>query len=214
MEDKNDDDLDYIFKIVLIGDSGVGKSSLLSRFSRNEFNEDLKATIGVDFSTKYIKSNDKNIKLQIWDTAGQERYRAVANAYYRGAVGALILYDISKRVSFININKWLGEIKNVQNENNLVIFLIGSKCDLYDLRDVSTEEGIEFAKNNELFFMETSSKSNHNIELVFETMVNMIIEKNKEFQTIEKDEDNLTRIVPKKTDNKIPLENNQNKCSC
>ncbi|CAJ1353595.1 unnamed protein product [Effrenium voratum] len=104
-----DDDYDYLFKVVLIGDSGVGKSNLLSRFTRDEFNLESKSTIGVEFATKSITTNGKVIKAQIWDTAGQERYRAITSAYYRGAVGALLVYDISKRVTFENLERWLQD---------------------------------------------------------------------------------------------------------
>jgi len=103
------DEYDYLFKVVLIGDSGVGKSNLLSRFTRNEFNLESKSTIGVEFATKSIKTDGKTIKAQIWDTAGQERYRAITSAYYRGAVGALLVYDISKRVTYDNVVRWLKE---------------------------------------------------------------------------------------------------------
>jgi len=107
----NDDEYDFLFKIVLIGDSGVGKSNLLSRFTRNEFNLESKSTIGVEFATKSITTENKTIKAQIWDTAGQERYRAITSAYYRGAVGALLVYDIAKRTSYDNVSRWLKELR-------------------------------------------------------------------------------------------------------
>ena len=102
---------DYLFKVVLIGDSAVGKSNLLSRYARNEFNNNSKATIGVEFQTQSMEIEGKEVKAQIWDTAGQERFRAVTSAYYRGAVGALIVYDISRRQTFENVNRWLDELK-------------------------------------------------------------------------------------------------------
>ena len=110
------DDYDYLFKIVLVGDSGVGKSNLLSRFTRNEFSIDSKSTIGVEFATRGVMMDDKTIKAQIWDTAGQERYRAITSAYYRGAVGALLLYDLSKHLSYENANRWLQELKDHANQ--------------------------------------------------------------------------------------------------
>lgn len=103
---------EYLFKIVVIGDSAVGKSNLLSRFARNEFDHNTKATIGVEFQTVCVEINGKEIKSQIWDTAGQERFRAVTSAYYRGAVGALIVYDISRRTTFESINRWLDELNS------------------------------------------------------------------------------------------------------
>lgn len=105
-----EEDYDYLFKIVLIGDSGVGKTNLLSRFIKNEFNLESKPTIGVEFATKTVLTDSKLVKAQIWDTAGQERYRAITNAYYRGAVGALMLYDISRNSTFDNVEKWLKEL--------------------------------------------------------------------------------------------------------
>lgn len=130
--------------MVLIGDSGVGKSNLLSRFTRNEFNLDSKSTIGVEFATRSIQVDSKTIKAQIWDTAGQERYRAITSAYYRGAVGALLVYDISKGVTFENVNRWLKELRD-HADQNIVIMLVGNKSDLRHLRAVPTEDAKKFA---------------------------------------------------------------------
>ena len=130
--------------VVLIGDSGVGKSNLLSRFTRNEFNLDSKSTIGVEFATRSIQIDGKTIKAQIWDTAGQERYRAITSAYYRGAVGALLVYDIGKSSSFENVSRWLKELRD-HADSNIVIMLVGNKTDKRHLRAVSTEDGKAFA---------------------------------------------------------------------
>jgi Ras-related protein Rab-11A len=129
----------FLFKVVLIGDSGVGKSNLLSRFTRNEFNLDSKSTIGVEFATRSIQVDNKTIKAQIWDTAGQERYRAITSAYYRGAVGALLVYDISKHQTYENVTRWLKELRD-HADTNIVIMLVGNKSDLRHLRAVPTEE--------------------------------------------------------------------------
>ena len=110
---RSDDDYDYLFKVVLIGDSGVGKSNLLSRFTRNEFSLESKSTIGVEFATRSMNVDGKTIKAQIWDTAGQERFRAVTSAYYRGAVGALIVYDITRGHTFDNVARWLEELRGM-----------------------------------------------------------------------------------------------------
>ena len=129
-------DFDYIFKVVLIGDSGVGKSNLLSRFTRNEFNLESKSTIGVDFATRSLDTPDgKTIKAQIWDTAGQERYRAITSAYYRGALGALLVYDITKSKTFESVNQWLQELRDY-SESNIVVMIVGNKIDLAQLRQV------------------------------------------------------------------------------
>jgi len=132
------------FTVVLIGDSGVGKSNLLSRFTRNEFNLDSKSTIGVEFATRSIQVDSKTIKAQIWDTAGQERYRAITSAYYRGAVGALLVYDISKHQTYENVTRWLKELRD-HADSNIVIMLVGNKSDLRHLRAVPTEEAKSFA---------------------------------------------------------------------
>ncbi|KAL3516540.1 hypothetical protein ACH5RR_023442 [Cinchona calisaya] len=165
--------IDYVFKIVLIGDSAVGKSQLLARFSRNEFSLDSKATIGVEFQTRTVVINQKTVKAQIWDTAGQERYRAVTSAYYRGAVGAMLVYDITKRQSFDHVARWLEELRG-QADKNIVIMLVGNKSDLESLRDVSTEDAKEFAQKENLYFMETSALEATNVEPAFITVLTEI----------------------------------------
>ncbi|KAF6001213.1 hypothetical protein CCYA_CCYA16G4095 [Cyanidiococcus yangmingshanensis] len=161
-----DDEYDYLFKIVLIGDSGVGKSNLLSRFTRNEFNLESKSTIGVEFATRSVQTDGKVIKAQIWDTAGQERYRAITSAYYRGAVGALLVYDISKRSSFENAERWLKELRD-HADQNIVIMLVGNKSDLKHLRSVSIEEGQQYAETKGLSFIETSALDASHVEEAF-----------------------------------------------
>lgn len=161
-----EDEYDYLFKVVLIGDSGVGKSNLLSRFTRNEFNLESKSTIGVEFATRSIKVDQKTIKAQIWDTAGQERYRAITSAYYRGAVGALLVYDISKRVTFEHVERWLKELRD-HAHSDIVIMLVGNKRDLRHLRAVSEEEAVAFAEKNGCSFIETSALDSTNVEDAF-----------------------------------------------
>ncbi|XWS22286.1 hypothetical protein CRYUN_Cryun29cG0021400 [Craigia yunnanensis] len=133
---------EYLFKIVIIGDSAVGKSNLLSRYARNEFNAHSKATIGVEFQTQSVEIDGKEIKAQIWDTAGQERFRAVTSAYYRGAFGALLVYDISRRATFDNVARWLDEL-NSHSDTTIARTLVGNKCDLENIREVTLEEGFE-----------------------------------------------------------------------
>lgn len=166
-------DYDFLFKVVLIGDSGVGKSNLLSRFTRNEFNLESKSTIGVEFATKAIECDGKVIKAQIWDTAGQERYRAITSAYYRGAVGALLVYDITKRQSYDNVLRWLKELRD-HADLNIVIMLVGNKRDLKHVRQVSTEEAKDFCKQHKLFFIETSALVDTNVKTAFETILKQI----------------------------------------
>ena len=167
---RSDDDYDFLFKIVLIGDSGVGKSNLLSRFTRNEFNLESKTTIGVEFATRSILADSKLIKAQIWDTAGQERYRAITSAYYRGAVGALLVFDISKSSSFENIEKWLKELKE-HADPKMVVMLVGNKSDLRHLRAVKTEDAASFAEKNGLAFIETSALDSSNVEVAFQRII-------------------------------------------
>ncbi|KAG0706512.1 GTPase [Suillus ampliporus] len=161
---------DYLFKVVLIGDSGVGKSNLLSRFTRNEFNLESKSTIGVEFATRSINVDAKTVKAQIWDTAGQERYRAITSAYYRGAVGALLVYDIAKHATYVNVTRWLKELRD-HADSNIVIMLVGNKSDLKHLRAVPTEEAKSFATENELSFIETSALDASNVESAFQTIL-------------------------------------------
>ncbi|XP_010917311.1 ras-related protein Rab11D [Elaeis guineensis] len=165
--------IDYVFKVVLIGDSAVGKSQILARFARDEFSLDSKATIGVEFQTRTLVIQHKSVKAQIWDTAGQERYRAVTSAYYRGAVGALLVYDITKRQSFDHIPRWLEELRS-HADKNIVIMLVGNKSDLEDQRAVSTEDASEFAQKENLFFLETSALEARNVETAFQTVLTEI----------------------------------------
>ncbi|KAI7740873.1 hypothetical protein M8C21_021973 [Ambrosia artemisiifolia] len=168
-----DDEYDYLFKVVLIGDSGVGKTNLLSRFSKNEFNPESKSTIGVEFATRSVTVDDKIIKAQIWDTAGQERYRAITSAYYRGAVGALIVYDITRHATFENVERWLKELRD-HTDHNIVIMLVGNKADLRHLRAIQTEDAKAFAERENNFFMETSALESLNVENAFTEVLTQI----------------------------------------
>ncbi|KAJ3348339.1 small GTP-binding protein domain [Allomyces macrogynus ATCC 38327] len=190
-----DDEYDFLFKVVLIGDSGVGKSNLLSRFTRNEFNLESKSTIGVEFATRSIQVDGKTIKAQIWDTAGQERYRAITSAYYRGAVGALLVYDIAKHVTYENVNRWLKELRD-HADNNIVIMLVGNKSDLRHLRAVPTDEAKQFAEDNGLSFIETSALDASNVELAFQRILTEI------YKIVSKRalEENAANIAPTKGD--------------
>ncbi|XP_040993727.1 ras-related protein RABA5b [Juglans microcarpa x Juglans regia] len=164
---------EYLYKIVLIGDSAVGKSNLLSRFARNEFDTNSKATIGVEFQTQVVEIDGKEVKAQIWDTAGQERFRAVTSAYYRGAVGALIVYDISRRTTFDSVKRWLEEL-STHCDTTTARMLVGNKCDLENIRDVSVEEGKSLAEAEGLFFMETSALDATNVQTAFEIVIREI----------------------------------------
>jgi len=170
---KVDEEYDYLFKVVLIGDSGVGKSNLLSRFTRNEFALESKSTIGVEFATRSIQVDGKTIKAQIWDTAGQERYRAITSAYYRGAVGALLVYDITKHVTYENVERWLKELRD-HADANIVLMLVGNKSDLRHLRAVNTDDASSFAEKEGLSFIETSALESTNVETAFQKILTEI----------------------------------------
>ncbi|XP_068651872.1 ras-related protein RABA2a-like [Aristolochia californica] len=173
MARRPDEDYDYLFKVVLIGDSGVGKSNLLSRFTRNEFCIESKSTIGVEFATRTVQVEGKIIKAQIWDTAGQERYRAITSAYYRGALGALLVYDVTKPTTFENVSRWLKELRD-HADSNIVITLIGNKTDLKHLRAVATEDAQGYAEKEGLSFIETSALEAVNVEKAFQTILGEI----------------------------------------
>nr|XP_058956595.1 ras-related protein Rab-39B-like [Pocillopora verrucosa]XP_058956596.1 ras-related protein Rab-39B-like [Pocillopora verrucosa] len=158
----------YQFRIILIGDSTVGKSSLLRQFTEGQFIENSDPTVGVDFHVRVVMlTSDVRIKLQIWDTAGQERFRAITYSYYRNTVGCLIVYDITNRESFLNVKDWYTEAKNCVEESDVVFMLIGHKIDKESMRKVSTEEGERFAEANNMMFIETSAKVLCNIEEAF-----------------------------------------------
>ena len=166
----DDEQYDYLFKIVLIGESGVGKSNMLSRFTKNEFNLESKATIGVEFATKCITFNKKVIKSQIWDTAGQERFRAITSSYYKGAMGALLVFDISKKQSFDNLDRWLNEVRAF-TKPEVCIILVGNKADLSYMREVPQEEAIKYAAQQKIPYFETSALASTNVEKVFEELL-------------------------------------------
>ncbi|KAF8183583.1 GTPase [Mycena galopus ATCC 62051] len=171
---------DYLFKVVVIGDSGVGKSgvrvitdtenTVVSRFTRNEFHLESKTTIGVEFTARSINVDGKTVKAQIWDTAGQERYRAITSAYYRGAAGALLVYDTAKHATYVNVTRWLKELRD-HADSNIVIMLVGNKSDLKHLRAVPTDEAKAFSTENGLSFIETSALDASNVEGAFQTIL-------------------------------------------
>ena len=158
----------YLLKYIIIGDSSVGKSNILLRYVHNSFNPEFLTTIGVEFGAKNIEINKKIFKIQIWDTAGQENFRSITRAYYKNSVCALIVYDITNRSSFENIISWIEDCKG-QSPKSIFIILVGNKNDLENERQVSYEEGLEFAKNNNIVFFETSAKTGKNISELFQT---------------------------------------------
>jgi Ras-related protein Rab-1A len=160
---------DYLFKLLLIGDSGVGKSCLLLRFADDTYTESYISTIGVDFKIRTIELDGKTIKLQIWDTAGQERFRTITSSYYRGAHGIIVVYDVTDQDSFNNIRQWLGEIDRYASES-VNKLLVGNKCDLTQKKVVDFSVAKEMADRLGIPFLETSAKSATNVEQAFLTM--------------------------------------------
>ena len=166
----NPNGYDMIFKIVLIGDTSVGKTNILSKYLTNEFDPDSKATVGVEFGTKDFKIENNIVKVQIWDTAGQERYRSITNAYYKGAKGSLLVYDITNPKTFESLDKWLSDLKT-NGEEKISIILVGNKTDLEDQRKISIEQGKEKAEFYKLAFIETSALNGDNIEKAFSELI-------------------------------------------
>ncbi|CAL8070042.1 unnamed protein product [Orchesella dallaii] len=167
---------DLLFKLLLIGDSGVGKTCILFRFSDDAFNTTFISTIGIDFKIKTIELKGKKIKLQIWDTAGQERFHTITTSYYRGAMGIMLVYDITNLKSFENIAKWLRNIDEHANED-VEKMILGNKCDMDDNRQVQKERGDAIALEHGIKFMETSAKNNINIDRAFHELAEAILNK-------------------------------------
>nr|CCA15039.1 Rab1 family GTPase putative [Albugo laibachii Nc14] len=167
-------DYDHLFKLVLIGDSGVGKSCLLLRFADDAFTESYITTIGVDFRFRTVRIDKKTIKLQIWDTAGQERFRTITSAYYRGADGIIMVYDVTNQESFDHVNDWLNEVNRYASEGTCKL-LVGNKSDITESRAVTYETAKAFADSLSIPFLETSAKNAQNVEEAFLTMASELI---------------------------------------
>ena len=185
------EEFDLIFKIVIIGDSGVGKTNLIGRYLKNEYKEDSKATVGVEFGEKKYEINGLKIKAQIWDTAGQERYRAITSMYYKGAKSGLIVFDLSSKSTFQNVEKWFNEIKKTADPT-INLILIGNKSDLKDKRQISTEEGENKAKEMNVAYLETSALNADNVDKAFDLLIQEITKKmKKEIEEEEYEENDI-----------------------
>ena len=176
---------DLLFKLILIGDSSVGKSNILSKYLKNEFDENSKATVGVEFGTKNILINGKKIKIQIWDTAGEERYRSITSAYYKGAKGAFIVYDITRKTTFDNIDKWISDLR-LNGDKNICIIILGNKSDLIEQRQIQEKDGKKKAEMFKTAFLETSALNGDNIAKAFDELIEQIYQNNKSFFENEK----------------------------
>ncbi len=163
---------DHVFKILLVGDSGVGKSSLLLRFATGDFEEDQQATIGVDFKSRIVDVGGKRVKLTVWDTAGQERFRTLTSSYYRGAHGIVYVFDVTRRETFESLGEiWMHEVSMYSTIEDSIKMVVANKTDLGSQREVGTQECVEFAKKHGCLYVETSAKGNVAVEQAFEELV-------------------------------------------
>ena len=210
MEDEN---YEMMFKVVLVGDSSVGKTNIMSKYLKNEFHEDSKATVGVEFGSKQFNIEGHQTKAQIWDTAGQERYKAITSAYYKGAKGAFVVYDITRKQSFDSVDRWINDLKAAADKK-LSIIIIGNKCDLEDQRQVNKEQGEDKAKNYEVAFMETSAFSGENLDKAFEKMMNEVFKKCHEEMISEGDVDIVGPSKDISLDKTKPKDEGQKKKCC
>ncbi|KAF6198537.1 hypothetical protein GE061_008285 [Apolygus lucorum] len=170
-----EEDVLTTLKILIIGESGVGKSSLLLRFTEDSFNPDQSITIGVDFKTKKLTTEGNTVRLAIWDTAGQERFRTLTPSYYRDAQGAILVYDVTSKQTFTKLDTWLSELDTFSTKSNIVKMVVGNKIDK-DGREVSRDEGIKFARRHATLFIESSAKTQDGVQCAFEELVQKIIQ--------------------------------------
>lgn len=205
---------DYVFKYIIIGDSYVGKSNLLLRYVHSDFKDDYQLTIGVEFGSKNIEINNKIYRIQIWDTAGQEAFRSITRAYYKNCVCAIVVYDITNRDTFSNVQTWIEDCRD-QAPETINMILVGNKCDLSDKRVISPEEGKKLAEKNEIPFFETSAKTGENVESIFFNSANKIVENiGKGYYDLN---DESCGIKDRKTieeSNKLESDNNKKRLCC
>ena len=198
---------DYIFKIVLIGDTSVGKSCLLTRFADDQFTENYVTTIGVDFRFKTMIVMDEIIKVQVWDTAGQERYRSITNTYYRGAKGILIVFDLTNPESFNNIENWINEV-TVFTGKDVIIMCLGNKSDLK--KEINKNTIDEFKKKTKLEIINVSAKTGDGDEDAFKHIIELLIKKNND----KKEENNSISLTPSTNNNTTPINENKKESCC
>ncbi|ETV86198.1 hypothetical protein H257_02639 [Aphanomyces astaci] len=161
------------YKLVFLGDQGVGKTSMITRFMYDTFDNAYQATIGIDFLSKTMYLENRTVRLQLWDTAGQERFRSLIPSYIRDSSVAVVVYDISNRASFLNTSKWIEDVR-AERGQDVVIMLVGNKTDIADRRQVSIDEGADKAKEDNVMFIETSAKAGHNIKALFRKLATVL----------------------------------------
>lgn len=217
IDDDSDSEYEYLYKIVLLGDSGTGKSSIVNKYSDRTFDIKTKTTIGVEFKTVTSSINGHLIKLQIWDTAGQERYRAITAAYYRGAMGIVMVFDITSKKSFLGVRNWISEIVENCKTEDVCLILVGNKADLSNMREVTIEEAKKYAESikgfcKEISYFETSALNSMNIDKIFHELASQILTKTLESEA---------NIVVPPVENKVveitkvqKVQTNTVKCKC
>eukprot|EP01083_Nonionella_stella_P288066 980461_1 len=192
------EDYDFLLKMVLVGDSGVGKSCLLKRFASNDWDPKFISTIGVDFEIMTLSLLDKQIRLQIWDTAGQERFHNITTSYYRGAHCIMIVYDVTSNDSFNNVRKWIEAVRTYANQD-VAILIVGNKCDLKNKREIKWDQSLQYAQSIGCELMETSAKTNVNVEKSFKQLaqngVKVVLNK--------KEKDKINRVKLEEKSNKM-----------
>jgi len=193
-ENGGEQDYDYLFKLLLVGESGVGKTCLLHRFADNTFQESYISTIGVDFKIKRITHHDKLLKLQLWDTAGQDRFRSITTSFYRGAHGILLVYDVTDTPSFLKVKGWIQEIKEKAPEG-ITIFLVGNKIDKTGKRLVEVNDAKELANGIKIPYMETSAMSGTGVNEVFMSLIDKVYQQNQTQNTSEEELSKQIRVV-------------------
>ncbi len=201
----------YKLKLIVIGDSGVGKTNIIRRYISNTFSDDSKATVGVEFFTKSFRVNNDIVKLEIWDTAGQERHKSITSAYYKGSRGALLVYDITRPSTFEDVENWMTEIKE-KVRGSLKIMIIGNKLDLTNERKVDTETALDKAKSLNVPLMETSAFNSTNIQKAFESILREMYKEFKKEKDGEKKEQNRKKGVKIETESKSKNDKKEGGC--
>lgn len=207
-----DERFDMIIKLVLIGETAVGKTNLLLRYTENKYDFSQRPTIGMDFVSKDITIEGRKIKIQFWDTAGQEKYKSIANSYFKISNGIILVYDVSRRETFEKLDRWLVDIRS-NSQHEVKILLVGNKIDLKENRQVTTEEGTEYAKNNGLFFWETSGKTNEE-NCVFQALDLLIDECRKDMVKSELREEGEQFDRLKRETLKVKMKNRKKDSGC
>ena len=205
----SEEEYEMMVKVIIIGDSSVGKTNIMSKYLKNIFNEDSKATVGVEFGSKLFNIEGHNIKAQIWDTAGQEKYKAITGAYYKGSKGAFVVYDITRKDTFDSIDRWINDLKSTADPK-ITIILIWNKCDLEHRREILKAQGEEKAKSFGCAFLETSALSGDNLDNAFQMMISEIFKKFKNETIVDDDLDNMG----KGEDVKLNKEQDKKKKGC